>query len=170
MIRTRWFDAEFNRMLTEIANESRRAEPVVLTDQARKLLMKLAWNTRRAPASVRVGAGGRTARGRFRRQIKKIAKYGRARAGWWPAWRALRLPGTPYVGNKRLEATNEGEFIDQRRGFGKLAIGLVNTVPYIELLDVMDRIKEKAMVGRSVDMDRMLERKYGRILRAHSRG
>ena len=143
---------EFNTALTELARSSRRIDTEVLIDQVRRLLRKLAWTTPRYEGK--------------RKQAKK--QKGRARAGWWPAWKALGVRGTPYVGNARLAGAREGGIIDGSKRPGFPFITIFNIVPYIEKLDKEASILESAVAGRLQDMTRLIERRYRQQMRRKS--
>ena len=145
-------DSEFNRALTEVANGSRRIDVNVLTDQARKLLRKLAWLTRKAPRTV-------LKNGRRRKTLS-----GRARAGWWPAWKALKMRGTPYVGNANLKRNTEGSFRDGRQQMGQPFFEMTNEVAYIDKLNDEDDILNKSLEERTRDLENVLDNQYAKML------
>ena len=165
-------DREFNRMLTELAGSSRRSAYDVITDQAQRLLRKLAWFTRRATtpkkSTPKKSARKKSTPKKSARKKSARKKAGRARAGWWPAWRALAMSGTPYVRNAKLSAANEGGFRDKRKGMGELYVEMTNKVPYIGELERQDDILAEAFAARKDYMERALERNFAREMRRMS--
>jgi len=91
-------DKEFNNALRRLSLESKRAASEVITFNARDFLKSLKFNTPK--------------------------RTGNGRAGWWPAWRALDMPGSPsrrQTGKRKIrfrglvqEYTADGRIDDQR--------------------------------------------------------
>jgi len=150
--------AQFGRAITALSNETGRNEYDFITDRSKRVLRPLAFNTPRAPTSDKTSSG----------RTKRIRRRGRARAGWWPAWKRLGVNGTPYVGNYNMAKATEGEFIDGRKRLGSRFFTMVNTVSYIEKLDSEEGIMSKSLSGQMADMMRHLERQLKRSLRKYS--
>jgi len=147
-IHIKFIDREFNRAINELAGSSRRSDVEVLTGQAIQLTRAVVRHTRLA--------------------AEEKKHKGRARAGWWIAWQALGVFGTPWGTNSRVLAEAEGGIIDRRRVLNNPSVEIYNTVPYIETLDNADDIVQAAATERFFDMQRAIERRYAQNLRRKS--
>lgn len=99
--------------------------------------------------------------------LEKVAK-GRARLGWWPAWKELGVRGTPKIGNGPLRDRGEGGIIDNSKNIINPHITVFNEVPYIEILDRKEKIVNRALNSQQRFMDQFLEREYKKIFRSRS--
>lgn len=166
-LHVRFFDREFNQAIDELANESTKTDIEVLTWQAIKLVLALVFRTRLATFTsesaekLELFAGILSKGTGFPRQ-------GRARAGWWPAWRGLGMFGLPTGTNSTVLGSAEGEFIDGRHRASRPFIVVANDVPYIDKLDAEDRIIEGGTAGRFQDMQDEITRRYALNMRRHS--
>lgn len=149
-----WNDRQFNSMIDELADESKRDDISVLTGQAIQFLRALVFWTR-----VALKKGAKSV---FFRQ------RGRARVGWWPAWVGLGVFSIPARVNPKILSDAEGSFVDGRGRGSQPFVAMTNSVPYIDKLDKMDNILLNAGTGRAEDMERALERKYQSRLRRKS--
>jgi len=96
--------------------------------------------------------------------VKRKAK-GRARLGWWPAWKALQMKGAPIVLGGPLIDRNEGGIVDNSKKIGNPHITVFNEVPYIkESGSVVDR----AIARQATFLMKSIEKSYTRILRGKS--
>jgi len=150
-------DSEFNAAVDRLADVSARTDFEVLTGQARRLLRALVKFTRL------MGRGRRQYQG-----TKRSWNKGRARAGWWPSWRGLRMFGIPSGTNPRVLQFDEGQFIDRRRDKDRPFVAMSNEVNYIDQLEQEDHILEQATAMREEDMARQLDRRYASNLRRFS--
>lgn len=167
----RFEDREFNAMLRELTLEYKRSDFEILTSGARSLLRKLAFFTPRSVAFRKIQWFFMRDRGPVplaKERSYKILRRGRARAGWWPAWIALRMIGTPFVGNMEMRKIPEGDVIDRRRALRDPSIEMINEVSYIEALDAEHSIADRAYARSKDLMDAKLEQVYGPMLRKHS--
>jgi hypothetical protein len=96
--------------------------------------------------------------------IESAAK-GRARLGWWPAWKALRLSGAPKIGNGPLKDRGEGGVIDKSRSLNSPYITVFNEVPYIEASNKKMQTVSKAIARQAQFLARAVDREYSKILR-----
>jgi len=151
----KFYDAEFNAAITELAKTSRRVDTDVLTGQAIQLVRSLVKYTRLTTNS-RLGK---------KRHFKRA---GRARAGWWPAWVGLGVFSIPRGTRAGVLSNAEGEFIDHRNKVNTPYVEMSNTVKYIETLDNEDNILTMAAGERFADMERTIKRRYQQMLRSKS--
>lgn len=157
-----FFDREFNAAIDQLADESDRTDIEVLTGQARRLLRAFVRLTRLAVFTEKAAQfAALTAKRAF-------GNKGRARAGWWVAWKGLKMFGIPAGTTPEVLARDEGEFIDGRQRKSRPFVVMANEVPYIDKLDREDRIIENGTSGRFRDMGAELERRYTQNLRRHS--
>ena len=105
---------EFERAMRELARESDRSGFEIVTMNARTFVKSVAYNTPRAT--------------------------GATRAGYWPAYQALEMtgsPGTrrPYAPFKRGKVrmmVPEGKVVDKRRERGEQSFEFVNKTHYVQ--------------------------------------
>lgn len=143
-------DREFDLAVRELADNSIRTDVEVLTGQAIRLIRALVRYTR-------VALRGGPWRAWMRRR-------GRARAGWWAAWRQLGAFGTPRgVTPDMLSASianGDGSFRDGRKNINNPFFEMSNHVWYIDVLEQEDNILENATEERFQDMQDEIERRY----------
>jgi hypothetical protein len=157
MLSIRIQDKEFNAALAELARTSRRTGAEVVTGQAIQILRALSDLTRLAER-------GRRASGKFFRPTMK----GRARAGWWTAWKALGVFGVPKGTSAKVLALDEGSFKDGRKSASSVYVEMTNAVPYIGTLNSEDNILAGAYAGRLDDMRGAIERRFAREMAKRS--
>ena len=90
---------------------------------------------------------------------------GRARAGWIPAWKKLKLTNIP-VGTQRAHkiAGIEGKFIDQSRRLLNPQLTIINEVPYIEELESISAKIDLAVALQTKKMESFVLRRQIRRL------
>jgi len=93
---------------------------------------------------------------------------GRARLGWWPAWRRLGASGVPSIGNGPLKDNQEGGITDASRRIRNPHITIWNEVPYIEALNKGGRILENGVKRQIKFMEKAIDRAYTKTLRKKS--
>ena len=143
-------DYEFLRAMDELAADSRRNEGEIVRYQAKRLCRALVYET-----PVYEGK-------------KKKYRKGRARAGWFPAWRALGVRGRPpKVWQPALQLA-EGDIVDRSHKYARPHIILVNYVAYIDQLEAAVGILARAFRGRTDDMLDAIEKRYRAMLRRKS--
>lgn len=147
-------DREFDQAITELAGSSSRIDIDVLTGQAIQFIRVLVKNTP-------VGLEKRGKRTRFRNR-------GRARAGWWPAWRRLGAFSRPRGASSRVLSLNEGGFRDGRQRAGQPFFEMINEVNYIDKLEKSHDILGNSAVERAADMQQELTRRYQREMQRKS--
>lgn len=152
MLTFKQVDREFNLAMMELYRESPKSAYDIVTDQARRVLRKLAFFTRR---SEEMDPSARKQRGR-------------ARAGWWQAWQRLGMSGTPYVGNAEVLGRAEGDYVDRRHAFDESSFTMINEVPYIDALDEKDNIEIRALAGQISAMARFTDRLFARNMKRKS--
>lgn len=99
--------------------------------------------------------------------IERNAK-GRARLGWWPAWKALQMPGAPRIGNGPLKDRGEGGIIDESRKINEPSITVFNEVPYIEGIAEKNQTVPRALARQAEFMAKYLDKRYARIMQGRS--
>ncbi len=153
--------SELNQAMREIIWLSGKADEFVLKKTAGGVLINLVRNTTLFQ---------RVKYRRFRwmqKWIEKTAK-GRARLGWWPAWKALNVSGAPRIGNGPLRDRGEGGIVDQSANIFRPYITIFNVVPYIKAIDKEKKTLQRAVTGQLRFMLRYLDREYTKILRGRS--
>ena len=107
----KWDTREFERAAAQIANESDRTDHEIITMNAKTLLKAVVFNT--------------------------PMQTGTLRAGFWPAWTALDMPGSP--GTRRAYApwkqynrryVPDGRVDDQRSKRGEAYFEFANSTHY----------------------------------------
>ena len=108
----------------------------------------------------------RRAKKKWKAIMEARAKHskGRARLGWWPAWKHLQMNGSPKIGNGPLKDRGEGGIIDNSRRIGKPFITVFNEVPYIGSSEKKMRTTKRAMANQAKFLARAIDREYGKIL------
>lgn len=170
MITMQFDTTEFNQALTEVARLSPQADAKIIRQTCRFVLPKLVGAT-----PLYSGDGDnddltvllKRANSRSRTADPMKAK-GRARLGWWAAWKRLGVRGSPKIGNGPLKDRGEGGIIDRSRQLVNPSITLINEVPYIEALEQSKRILKWAFEKQLVFMRRFVEREYSKMLRGKS--
>jgi len=104
---------------------------------------------------------------KFRWMEQNIAKAakGRARLGWWPAWKALRMSGAPKIGNGPLKDRGEGGIVDASKRLISPHITVFNEVPYINATEKKNNTLMLAMARQDFFLQRAIDREYGKILK-----
>lgn len=105
---------EAERAMQDVIRESDRSDKEIIDMNSRTLVRSVAFNT---PKDT-----------------------GTTRAGWWPAWNALEMNGSPgtrrnYADWKRRsgrEMVPEGDVEDNRRGRGEKSFAFSNSTHYID--------------------------------------
>ena len=95
--------------------------------------------------------------------IERKAK-GRARLGWWPAWKALAMKGAPFIGNGPLKDRGEGGIINRSNRINRPHITVFNEVPYIR---ESGNIEQRAVARQAIFLKRAIDRAYRKLLRRH---
>lgn len=93
---------------------------------------------------------------------------GRARLGWWPAWKALSMRGTPRIGNGPLKDRGEGGISDNSRRVNNPYITVFNKVPYIDSSDEKKRTLQAAVDRQLIFIRKAIDRTYTKMLRGKS--
>jgi hypothetical protein len=99
--------------------------------------------------------------------IEKRAK-GRARLGWWPAWKALSMKGAPLIGNGPLKDRGEGGIVDRSNAIMNPFITVFNEVPYIDSSDEKKRTLKAAVDRQFSFLVKSVERSYSKLLKGKS--
>lgn len=107
-----WDTREFEMAMEAVARESDRSDHEIITMNARTLIRAVVYNTPR--------------------------DTGTARAGYWPAWQALEMagsPGTrrgyaPWVRGKERMMIPQGTVTDQRNAKGEKFVEWTNSTHY----------------------------------------
>jgi len=163
---------QFDMALTELASISRASDSDIVRGTSKfvlKNLLRLTPEMSERSRSIRE-IKRRAQKSEFwRRRLEFLRKQrSRARAGWFEAWRALGIPGTPRVRNKQIRNRREGEFVDRIRAVGSPSFSMINEVPYIEKLNQRRNILQKALDFQAKQMERSIDRIYTAILRKKS--
>jgi hypothetical protein len=95
--------------------------------------------------------------------VEKFAK-GRARLGWWPAWKHLGIRGTPNIGNGPLIDRGEGGITDNSKNIMNPHITVYNTVDYSYKLDKKNNIVKRALDFQQRFLQRAIDRSYKKLL------
>ncbi len=147
----------FEKSMTELANESTRTSQEIVTLNSRQMLRSIAFNSPR--------------------------RSGNMNAGWNTAWQALEIPGTPNTRRKKSHKqgsrtyTPEGTFTDGRRErvpFTEFTNSSHFTeksgrrVNYPHIVAARQNFMGKAEAEIAINMERLLARKYKRMLRRRS--
>lgn len=151
-----WDTREFERAMADVVRESDRTDHEIITMNARTLLRAVVYNTPR--------------------------DTGTARAGYWPAWTALGMPGSPGTrrgygpwkrGKNRLMIA-QGRVDDQRKARGEKYVEWGNTSHYREkgkrvnypyIRNQKDRWLDKAEAEATFKFGRA----YEKLLKKHSK-
>lgn len=99
--------------------------------------------------------------------IEASAK-GRARLGWWPAWKHLGLPGAPQIGNGPLKDRREGGITDRSKRTRDPHITVWNEVPYIEALNKNGKILQRSVDRQLKFLVKAIDRAYESVFRRKS--
>ena len=152
---------EFERAMDELVRLTGRADGEIITNTTKGVMINLVRFT---------SLFRRIKNRRFRWMTSAIEKFakGRARLGWWPAWKALRMAGAPNIGNGPLKDRREGGITDRSKRIGRPYITVYNEVPYIRTLDRKKRIVARATSRQFQFLKRAVEREYSRIMRSKS--
>ena len=98
----------------------------------------------------------------------EAASKGRARLGWWAAWKHLGIAGSPQIGNGPLRDRGEGGIVDKSRAIRDPHITVWNEVPYIEALNEGGKILEQGVARQVGFLNKALDRAYNKILKRKS--
>ena len=153
--------SEINRAMNELRKITGMEDGKIIRNTAKFLLRTFVFKTRLM---------GRIRNEDFKWQapyIEQSAK-GRARLGWWPAWKHLGVPGVPRIGNGSLKDNQEGGFRDASRKIIDPFITVWNEVPYIEALNKGGKILEQSVTRQVGFLNKALDKAYTRILRNKS--
>lgn len=147
----------FQKAMTELANESTRTDEEIVTMNSRQILRSIAFNSPR--------------------------RSGNMNAGWNAAWNGLEIPGTPNTRRKKSHKqgsrtyTPEGTFTDGRRERVKYT-EFTNSSHFTEksgkrlnyphIVAARQNFMGKAEAEIAMKMERLLARKYRRMLRRRS--
>ena len=99
--------------------------------------------------------------------IEASAK-GRARLGWYSAWKKLGTHGAPRIGNGPLRDRREGGITDNSRRLRDPHVTMWNEVPYIEALNKGGKILQQGITRQVGFLNRAIDREYTRLLRRKS--
>jgi len=152
---------ELNRGIEQLIRVSRIADHKALRNTAKGLMFSLVRFTFLMKKRPKKG---------FKKLHEARAKYakGRARLGWWAAWKHLGNSGAPNIGDGPLKDRGEGGITDNSKRIVFPHITVFNEVPYIEankerlrnFQSAADRQLKQFLVPA-------IDRAYGRILRRH---
>jgi len=142
----------------------RRATGMADGDIIRNTTQKVLWNLVRFTFLMR-----RIKNRKFKWMQKSIeaAAKGRARLGWWPAWKALSVPGAPLIGNGPLRDRGEGGVVDASRRLRNPHVTVFNEVPYIEASVKEMNTLDRAMARQIEFINRAIDRTYDRLLKRY---
>jgi len=165
---------EFNKAMDELRKATGMEDGKIIFNTTKGLMINL---VRFTFLFKRVkGKPGRDSDGRFvknartqelQRFIESKAK-GRARLGWWPAWKALGVRGTPHIGNGPLKDRGEGGIIDRSRKIINPHITVFNEVPYIDASEEKKRTVKRAVDRQLGFIMKAIDKSYTRILKGKS--
>ena len=161
MINIQLYSSEFNNAMDEILRLTKRDGRFVVLKTVQGVLINL----------VRFTPLFRRIRKMLWRHLNWfIIKHvkGRARLGWWPAWKAMKMSGAPHIGNGPLKDRGEGGVIDESRRFDAPSVTVFNEVPYIETIANKNNTVQRALARQTQFMLRSINRTYSRILRGRS--
>ena len=143
---------QFNRAMKQLREVQKSTDKRIVTFQAFKIVRTLVFHTPRASSARKKG------------KFARLARAGRAKAGWYVAWKGLEMRGTPPVASKELRRA-EGDFKDRREKVGDVHVIIANTVPYINSLDRKHKIMSQALSQRSDDIKQFVEKRYASMMR-----
>jgi len=147
----------FEKAMTELANESTRTDQEIVTLNSKQILRSIAFNSPR--------------------------RSGNMNSGWFTAWDALGIPGTPNTKRRKPHKqgsrtyTPEGSFTDGRRQrvpFTEFTNSSHFTeksgkrVNYPHIVAARNPFMRKAEAEIAINAEKMLARKYRRNFRRHS--
>ncbi|HUU96280.1 MAG TPA: hypothetical protein VM487_11115 [Phycisphaerae bacterium] len=154
--------AAFDRAIADVAKWSTLTDGEIVTHEARRVMRALAYNTPKAPTTQ--------ARRRFGKYYD-VTRWmgGRARAGWWAAWKALDIFGTPYIDNANLD-DSEGSYEDGRKQKGNAHFIARNHVWFVGILNSKVNILQKAFDRAAESVQAYAERQYDRLFKRYHGG
>ncbi len=147
----------FEKVMTQLANESTRTDEEIVTLNSQQILRSIAFNSPR--------------------------QSGNMNAGWWTAWDALKIPGTPHTRRRKSHKqgsrtyTPEGTFTDGRRERVKFTEFTNSShftekngkrVNYPHIVAANNPFMQKAEAEIAINMEKLLARRYRRMLRRRS--
>jgi hypothetical protein len=151
--------SEFNRGMEKLRNLTLASDRMIVGNTARGVVMNLV----RFTMLMKRNATSRNFRWLHKRRAKEAK--GRARLGWWAAWKALGVNGSPKIGNGPLKDRGEGGIIDKSRDFQFPSITIFNEVPYIDVIEEKMNTLTRAMANQEKFLARAIMREYNKKLR-----
>jgi hypothetical protein len=153
--------SQFNRAIAELQNATGAEDSKIIFNTARGLMIGLARFT------FLMKKGGKKG---LKKLLTARAKYskGRARLGWWPAWKYLGTMGAPRVGDGPLKDRGEGGVVDRSKRIFDPFITVFNEVPYIMESERKRRTVAKALANQVRFLDKAIERAYTKMLKGKS--
>jgi hypothetical protein len=152
---------QFERAMVEMVKLTGESDSKIIFNTAKFLMPKLAFFT-----FLMTKKRNRASTGLLESRAKH--SKGRARLGWYPAWKYLGTKGAPRVGEGPLIDRGEGGIIDKSKKIIDPYITVFNEVPYILESEKKRNTVPRALNAQASYMFGKIDQAYSRILKGKS--